>query len=291
MSATRQHPDDSAGSERDDAAARAAETVQTPRQRALLTDPMPAQATAAALGTDAASRPSAAPPPADAPAPARAPRLALPHAGQTAQSPPPTSTRIGQYEFIRSLGRGGMGEVFLARDLRLGRLVAVKRLRTRRPELAERFLREARTTARCMHENIVVIHKVGEFGGEPYMVLEYIEGQPLRAWLRERADSEESVRVWSLDGAAAPLVLHGHEDRVMAAVFTPDGRAVISAGFDHTVRVWRDLSCLSLDAPRLWRSSTFCPKPELRSELLGIQPARARAEWQQCRRRVRRPSP
>jgi formylglycine-generating enzyme required for sulfatase activity/serine/threonine protein kinase len=100
---------------------------------------------------------------------------------------PGPGTRIGQYELIRSLGRGGMGEVFLARDLRLGRLVAIKRLSEPGPGLAERFLREARTTARCMHENIVVIHEVDEQDGEPYMVLEYVEGQTLRQWMREHA--------------------------------------------------------------------------------------------------------
>ena len=88
--------------------------------------------------------------------------------------------RIGQYEIIRLLGRGGMGEVHLARDLRLGRLVAVKLLTTQQPNLGERFLSEARATARCHHENIVVIHEVGEHGGQPYMVLEYLEGQTLR---------------------------------------------------------------------------------------------------------------
>ncbi|ACY15977.1 serine/threonine protein kinase [Haliangium ochraceum DSM 14365] len=110
---------------------------------------------------------------------------------------PRAGARIGQYEFIRSLGRGGMGEVFLARDLRLGRRVAIKRLSTPNDELARRFLREARTTAQCVHENIVVIHEVGEVAeaasadgwGEPYMVLEYIEGQTLRQWLRERAST------------------------------------------------------------------------------------------------------
>ena len=99
-------------------------------------------------------------------------------------------TRIGQYELIRPLGRGGMGEVYLARDLRLGRRVAIKRLNAHGSELIERFLREARTTARCMHENIVVIHEVGEdveHGGQPYMVLEYLEGQTLRQWLCEHA--------------------------------------------------------------------------------------------------------
>ena len=101
----------------------------------------------------------------------------------------PLGIRIGQYEFIRSLGHGGMGEVFLARDLRLGRLVAIKRLSAPSAELAERFLREARTTARCTHENIVVIHEVGEQQGAPYMVLEYLRGQTMREWLLEHEAS------------------------------------------------------------------------------------------------------
>jgi WD40 repeat protein len=95
--------------------------------------------------------------------------------------------RIGQYELIRLLGRGGMGEVHLARDLRLGRLVAVKLLTTQQPDLDERFLAEARATARCHHENIVVIHEVGAHRGRPYMVLEYLEGETLRQWLRDQA--------------------------------------------------------------------------------------------------------
>jgi serine/threonine protein kinase len=102
----------------------------------------------------------------------------------------PVPDRIGQYELIRLLGHGGMGEVYLARDLRLGRLVAVKRLGAHGPGLTERFLAEARATAACHHENIVVIHEVGEdveHGGHPYMVLEYLEGQTLRQWLREHA--------------------------------------------------------------------------------------------------------
>src|ERR1044071_8021625 len=96
-------------------------------------------------------------------------------------------TRIGQYEVIRLLGRGGMGEVYLARDLRLGRLVAVKILTTQQPDLDERFLAEARATAHCQHENIVVIHEVGTHRGHPYMVFEYLDGQTLRQWLNYHA--------------------------------------------------------------------------------------------------------
>jgi serine/threonine protein kinase len=92
---------------------------------------------------------------------------------------PGTGARINQYELIKMLGEGGMGTVFLARDLRLGRLVAIKFLQTQQPELTQRFLVEARTTARCQHENIVIIYEVGEQGGAPYIVLEFLRGTPL----------------------------------------------------------------------------------------------------------------
>ncbi len=119
---------------------------------------------------------------------------------------------IGQYQIIRLLGRGGMGEVYLARDLRLGRLVAIKLLTTQRPNLGERFLAEARATARCHHENIVVIHEVGEareHGGYPYMVLEYLEGQTMRQWLREHAAAAAVAgrRVMVPPGRAVELML------------------------------------------------------------------------------------
>ncbi len=84
--------------------------------------------------------------------------------------------RVRQYELIRELGRGGMGRVYLARDTRLGRRVAVKFITTTSPSASERFIREARATAICTHENIVVIHEVDAIDGHPYMVLEYVEG-------------------------------------------------------------------------------------------------------------------
>jgi serine/threonine protein kinase len=94
---------------------------------------------------------------------------------------PQPGARINQYEMIKMLGEGGMGTVFLARDLRLGRRVAIKFLQTAQPELTQRFLVEARTTARCQHDNIVVIYEVGEHNGSPYIVLEYLHGKPLTA--------------------------------------------------------------------------------------------------------------
>jgi hypothetical protein len=100
-------------------------------------------------------------------------------------------TRIGRFGLIRELGRGGMGQVFLARDTQLGRKVAIKFLLRDDVEFVRRFTLEARATARCVHENIVTIHEVGEHDGLPYIVLEYLEGKPLERIL---ADGHVSPR-------------------------------------------------------------------------------------------------
>ncbi len=98
---------------------------------------------------------------------------------------PKAGSRILKYELIRELGHGGMGVVFLARDTRLGRLAAIKILSLQSPDLNERFVAEARATAKCSHENIVVIYEADEHRGLPYMVLEYLEGQTLRQLMSE----------------------------------------------------------------------------------------------------------
>jgi serine/threonine protein kinase len=99
---------------------------------------------------------------------------------------PAPGARIGQYEIIRELGRGGMGAVYAARDTKLGRKVAIKFVTSnQQPELTARFIVEAQATARCSHENIVVIYEVGEHGGNPFMVLEHLQGVPLTQLLQD----------------------------------------------------------------------------------------------------------
>jgi eukaryotic-like serine/threonine-protein kinase len=88
-------------------------------------------------------------------------------------------TKISQYELIREIGSGGMGTVYLARDLRLGRRVAIKFLQSKDADTTKRFILEARATASCSHENIVIIYEVGQHLGNPFMVLEFLQGQPL----------------------------------------------------------------------------------------------------------------
>ena len=107
------------------------------------------------------------------------PAPAAPVASPAAVPLPQAGDRIGQYEIIRELGRGGMGAVYIARDMRLGRRVAIKLMLTDRPDLTARFILEAQATARCQHEHIVVIHDVGEHRSYPYIVLEYLQGAPV----------------------------------------------------------------------------------------------------------------
>ena len=91
-------------------------------------------------------------------------------------------TRLGPYEVLAPLGAGGMGEVYRARDTRLGREVAVKVLPaslTQSAELRARFEREARTVSGLNHPNICVLHDVGREGDTDYLVMELVDGETL----------------------------------------------------------------------------------------------------------------
>jgi serine/threonine-protein kinase len=95
-------------------------------------------------------------------------------------------TRLGPYEIVAPLGAGGMGEVYRARDPRLGRDVAIKALPaafSRDPERLARFEREAQTLASLSHPNIATIHGIEERDGVPHLVLELVEGETLAARL------------------------------------------------------------------------------------------------------------
>src|SRR6188768_3857817 len=90
---------------------------------------------------------------------------------------------IGRYELIEKLGQGGMGAVYRARDTLLQRIVAVKVIATsidQNEELRERFFREARAAGQLSHRNIITIHDLGEHEGQPYLAMEFLEGEDLQ---------------------------------------------------------------------------------------------------------------
>ncbi|MCB9681735.1 MAG: protein kinase [Alphaproteobacteria bacterium] len=93
--------------------------------------------------------------------------------------------RVGPYEVRSVVGRGGMGSVYLAVDLRLGRRVALKVLDRAAAGGHDAMLAEARLTARVSHPAIVAVYDVGELDGRPWLALEFVDGRPLAAWVAE----------------------------------------------------------------------------------------------------------
>src|SRR5579885_3683335 len=95
---------------------------------------------------------------------------------------------VGHYEIVSHLGEGGMGQVWLARDTRLDRMVALKTLP---PELRasadrqRRFLQEARIASALSHPNVCYLHEIGESKGIAWIAMEYVEGESLAAKVRQ----------------------------------------------------------------------------------------------------------
>ena len=140
-------------------------------------------------------------------------------------------TRLGPYEIVALLGAGGMGEVYRARDTRLGRDVAIKVLPAEFAADAERlkrFEREAKATAALSHPNILDVHDVGTFEGVPYLVEELLEGESLKDRIgRGSVPVREAVGI-AVQVAHGLAVAHGksivHRDLKPENIFvTKDG--------------------------------------------------------------------
>ena len=144
----------------------------------------------------------------------------------------------GEYSLQRELGRGGMGVVYLARDVQLDRDVAIKVLPTalaRDVSAREQFLREARMAARLSHPNIVPIHRVGEAGEFVFFVMSYVEGETLGERLRKHgplppADAARVLRevAWALAYAHGRGIVHRDvkPDNILLEAGT--GRALVT---------------------------------------------------------------
>jgi predicted Ser/Thr protein kinase len=144
----------------------------------------------------------------------------------------------GEYSLERELGRGGMGIVYLARDVQLDRDVAIKVLPThlaRTPAARDRFVREARMAAGLSHPHIVPIHRVGEAGGFVFFVMSYVAGETLGERLRTRgplppADATRVLRevAWALAYAHGRGIVHRDvkPDNILLEAGT--GRALVT---------------------------------------------------------------
>jgi serine/threonine protein kinase/Tol biopolymer transport system component len=157
-----------------------------------------------------------------------------------------SGTKLGPYEIVSLAGAGGMGEVYRARDTRLGRDVAIKVLPeelARDADRLRRFEQEARTIAALNHPNILGIHDLGAHGGAPFLVSEFLEGQTLREKLASGPLPVRRAIEYALGIALGLAAAHEkgivHRDLKPENVFvTRDGRIkVLDFGLAKLIRL------------------------------------------------------
>jgi serine/threonine protein kinase len=141
--------------------------------------------------------------------------------------------RLGPYQILGRLGRGGMGQVFRAWDGRLHREVAIKLLHGehRGPGARERFMREARAASALSHANIATVFDIGERDGAPFLVMELLQGESLQQRIARGPLAAEEIVRYAMQVADALAAAHArgivHRDIKPANIFlveTPDGR-------------------------------------------------------------------
>ena len=193
--------------------------------------------------------------------------------------------QIGRFELIREIARGGMGQVYLARDTKLGRKVAIKFLLHDDPNFGQRFLVEARATAQCTHENIVTIHEVGEHGGLPYMVLEYLEGKTFGDVL----DTKPSLRqIVEIVLSVARALERAHEHGIVHRDLKPSNIYVTDRGhvkvLDFGVARIVDRASTLLDAQIAASIDPFAPSDSVdvtftSNSVVGTMPYMSPEQW------------
>ena len=198
-------------------------------------------------------------------------------------------TRLGTHEILSPLGAGGMGEVYRARDPKLGREVAIKVLPgelSQDPVARARLLKEARLSATLNHPNICTVHEVGEDRGHVYLVMELIEGYTLSEKLAGRPNGLPTENVLGYGAQIATALTHAHERNVIHrdlkssnVLITPDGRVKV-LDFGLARRVWEPpeprAETLSV---ALTESGTIVGTPQyLAPEVLRGKPADERSD-------------
>jgi serine/threonine-protein kinase len=179
-----------------------------------------------------------------------------------------------QFQVVRELGRGGMGVVFLARDIALHRLVAIKALRyefTSSEEHRERFRREARLTARLSHPGIVSVYGFGEAGDLVYIVMKYVHGESLAERMRRdgRIQPDEVRRLLrdlalALDSAHRDGVIHRDLKAENILIERGTGRAMLT---DFGVALVRSLDPVRGEVSRAFGTPHYMSPEQAVGEL------------------------
>ncbi len=140
-------------------------------------------------------------------------------------------TRVDQYEILAPLGSGGMGEVYRAKDLKLGREVAIKVLRAEwasDPERLKRFELEARSASALNHPNLITIYDIGRVQSTPYIAMEFVEGKTLRELLSEPLQTRRILH-WAAQAADGLAKAHG--SGIVHRDLKPENLMVSNDGF------------------------------------------------------------
>ncbi|MGZ3438091.1 MAG: WD40 repeat domain-containing serine/threonine protein kinase [Polyangia bacterium] len=147
-----------------------------------------------------------------------------------------TTVPAENYTVLAEHARGGIGRVLRAEDRRLGRTVAVKELLRDHPDTEQRFLREARVTARLQHPAIVPIYEAGRWAdGRPFYAMRFIDGRPLKALIEERPTLEERLALLPNVIAVAEAIAYAHQRRVIHRDLKPNN--VVVGDFGETMVV------------------------------------------------------
>lgn len=151
----------------------------------------------------------------------------------TAARPETARQRIGEYELLEEIARGGMGVVWLARQIRLDRIVALKMIlpgQLPTEEQVLRFQNEARAVARLDHPNIVPIHEIGEDDGRYYFSMPYLEGRSLAERIFDPRSPRENARLLA---KVARAIQFAHERGVLHRDLKPSNILLDSDGEPH----------------------------------------------------------
>jgi TolB-like protein/Tfp pilus assembly protein PilF len=209
---------------------------------------------------------------------------AMEPAGVTVTPPPLTGRVMGHYRIGRFIGAGGMGAVYEAQDVDLGRSVALKVVSGHALEAQEQLRREAQQASQLNHPHICTIHEVGAADGQAYFAMEYVEGRTISQLLDGRALPAESALRYGAQIADALAHAHDHgvihRDLKSANVMvTSDGRAKV-LDFGLACRIERDrVSEMTQSQEAIARAGPVAGTlPYMAPELLRGQPIDARTD-------------